>query len=116
MSLKFKVGSLKLGCLMAILVLNFSLFTLNSGSAHAETVKTASQPWVTNYVAQAVAPLASTNQVAQAVAPKADATKVIAALGQTTTNTVVYSSTPLLIRAHTDPDGVKRYRLIDLEP
>ena len=78
----------------------------------AETVKTASQPWVTNYVAQAVAPLASTNQVAQ----KADATKIVTALGQTTTNTVVYSSQPLLIRADTDADGVKRYRLIDLEP
>ena len=60
--------------------------------------------------------IVATNDLARLVGNKADEVKVVTALGETSTNTVVRSSTPLLIRAHTDPDGVKRYRLIDLEP
>ena len=87
-----------------------ALATLATLATFAETVKTASQPWVTNQIARVEA------NVATNLAAKAAATNVVAALGQTTTNTVVYSATPLLIRPQTDADGVKRYRLIDLSP
>lgn len=58
--------------------------------------------------------VAATNLVVAAT--NAIASTVVTALGETSTNTVVYSSTPLLIRSQTDSDGVKRYRLIDLTP
>ncbi len=43
--------------------------------AHAETVKTASQPWTTNEIARAVAPLATTNDLADATNAVAQAAR-----------------------------------------
>ena len=72
----------------------------------AETVKTASQPWVTNHVAQAVA-------------PKADAVKrVTIDTGSGATNLVVrpvYANVNLVIRECETANGQKQYRLIRKE-
>lgn len=82
----------------------------------AETVKTASQPWVTNHVAQAVAPLASRSQVVEAVEPKADAHPTITTtVGGSSTNEtgcVVYANVSLVIREVPAANGQKQFRLI----
>jgi len=82
----------------------------------AAVVPTASQPWVTNQVARAVAPLATTNQLAQAVAPKADAVKrVTIDTGSGATNLVVrpvYATVNLVIRECETANGQTKYRLI----
>lgn len=82
----------------------------------AAVVPTASQPWVTNQVARAVAPLATTNQLAQAVAPKADAVKTVSVTtGGASTNLVVrpvYATVNLVIRECETANGQKQYRLI----
>lgn len=85
----------------------------------AAVVPTASQPWVTNQVARAVAPLATTNQLAQAVAPKADAVKTVSVnTGGASTNLVVrpvYANVHLVIREVSAANGQKQYRLIRKE-
>lgn len=85
----------------------------------AAVVPTASQPWVTNQVARAVAPLAATNQLAQAVAPKADAVKTVSVnTGGASTNLVVrpvYATVNLVIRECETANGQKQYRLIRKE-
>lgn len=85
----------------------------------AAVVPTASQPWVTNQVARAVAPLATTNQLAQAVAPKADAVKTVTVnVGGASTNLVVrpvYANVNLVIRECETANGTKQYRLIRKE-
>lgn len=85
----------------------------------AATIPTASQPWVTNQVARAVAPLATTNQLIQAVAPKADAEKTVTInTGAGSTNLVVrpvYANVKLVIRECETANGQKQYRLIRKE-
>ena len=85
----------------------------------AAVVPTASQPWVTNQVARAVAPLATTNQLAQAIAPKADAAKTVTVnTGGASTNLVVrpvYANINLVIRECETANGQKQYRLIRKE-
>lgn len=85
----------------------------------AAVVPTASQPWVTNQVARAVAPLATTNQLAQAVAPKADAVKTVTVnAGGASTNLVVrpvYANVNLVIRECETANGNRQYRLIRKE-
>lgn len=85
----------------------------------AAVVPTASQPWVTNHVARAVAPLATTNQLVQAVAPKADAVKTVTVnAGGASTNLVVrpvYANVNLVIRECETANGSKQYRLIRKE-
>lgn len=86
----------------------------------AAVVPTASQPWVTNQVARAVAPLATTNQLAQAVAPKADAVKrvTIDTGSGASTNLVVrpvYANVNLVIRECETANGNRQYRLIRKE-
>ena len=85
----------------------------------AAVVPTASQPWVTNQVARAVAPLATTNQLAQAIAPKADAVKTVTVnTGGASTNLVVrpvYANVNLVIRECETANGSKQFRLIRKE-
>ena len=85
----------------------------------AAVVPTASQPWVTNQVARAVAPLATTNQLIQAVAPKADAEKTVTInTGSGATNLVVrpvYANVNLVIRECETANGSKQFRLIRKE-
>lgn len=58
MNVKCKMENVKLWRrLAAVFVLHFTFYTFHSVSAHAETVKTASQPWVTNRIEQVAAPL-----------------------------------------------------------
>ncbi len=96
-------------------VLAVSIFS-HCGFARGETVKTASQPWVTNQIARAVSMLASTNQLAAAVAPKADANPTIqtSAGGVATNETahVVYANVRLVIREMPAANGQKQFRLI----
>ena len=67
----------------------------------AETVKTASQPWVTNRIKQAVAPLATTNDIAALAArfdTKADAETEIPIRGAwTVTPSTTYTGLPYFV-------------------
>ena len=90
---------------------------IGSGAA---TVRTASEPWVSNRIERAVAPLATTNQLAQAVAPKADAVKdvTISIGGSSSTNLTVrpvYSNAQLVIRECETAGGGRQFRIIRKE-
>lgn len=70
-------------------------------TAPAETVKTASQPWVTNLIEQAVAPLATTNDIAALAArfdTKADAETEIPIRGAwTVTPSTTHTGLPYFV-------------------
>ena len=88
-----------------------------------ETVKTASQPWVTNYVAQAVAGISAPTNVYTKTEVDAKLAEVSAPTITTTTDGqtrrerghVVYSNVMLFIREVPAANGERKYRLIRRE-